>query len=217
MEIHQGLFRDASGIARRVDNAPLWESPRCLRFPDGTGGLLPSPEVMLVHLADHAACHGFARLMYFVDMALILRQPALCIDWDRIHALASRYQTCKHVYRCLEFVQREFGAPVPSLFLHRLARPAGARRAIRPLQRATILTAEREFGPGVVLQSLLHSHNLQQFGVALRHILFPPPVIMRRLYRVRNPLSLAAFYLLRPLILCGHLSQALLRRIHRRH
>jgi hypothetical protein len=209
VEIHQGLFRDAAGMIRHVDAAPLWYAPRRICLPDGTPILLPSHEVMLIHLAAHAADHGFARLIYFFDIAATIRYGGPHIDWDVILDLATHYEVGHYVYRCLEFVSRECGVVVPAGVLAALKLEVGGRA--RPLQRSDILAAEREISTGIVLQRLLLEPDRRRFGAALGNILFPPPVIMRRLYGVRNPLLVALCYLLRPILLIARLVRLLLR------
>ncbi len=213
-EIHRGLFRDVTGIARRVDSAPLLRSPQQVNLLDGTPGLMPSPEVMLVHLCDHAAGHGYAKLGFFADLILVLNRWGTAISWDLVADLAARYEASGRVYRCLEFIQREFEVPLPPEALRKPARATGSRSQ-RPLHLTDVFEGEREFGPGIVLQGLLQAQSARQFAIALHHILMPPPVLMRRYYGVRHPMALTALYLCRPFLLTGHLAQVLLRRARR--
>jgi hypothetical protein len=210
VEIHQGLFRDAAGMIRHVDNGPLWCAPRRACLPDGTPILLPSHEVTLVHLAAHAADHGFARLMYFYDIAATVRYGGETIDWDLVADLAGSYEVGDYVYRCLEFVRRECGAPVPPCVLTALAQDG--RKRVSPLQRTDIFGAERELSTGIVLQRLRLEPDWRHFCLALRNILFPPPVIMRRIYGAQHPMHVALLYMLRPILLAGHLARTFLQR-----
>jgi hypothetical protein len=210
VEIHQGLFRDAAGMMRHLAETPLWRSPRQACLPDGTPMWLPSPEVTLVHLAAHAADHGFARLIYFHDIAVTIRHGGAGIDWALTLDLAVRYGVEGYLYRCLEFVCRECGVQVPEQVLTALV--GRGKRRVRPLQRADIFGAEREFSTGIVLQRLWLEPDWRRFCAALRNILFPPPVIMRRLYGVNHALPVALLYVARPLLLTGHLARMLLHR-----
>jgi hypothetical protein len=215
VEIHQGLFRDAAGLIRRVDDAPLWYAPQSVCLPDGMPMQLPSPEVMLLHLAVHAADHGYGRLIYFHDIAATIRHGGQCIEWDRVLDLAGRYEVCGIVNRCLEFVGRECGVEIPAPLLSALQRATKER--LHPLQRADIFAAEREVSTGIALQRLLLEPDLRRFCTSLRAILFPPPVIMRRLYGVRQPPLIALLYVLRPFLLTGHLMRLMLQRRQQRN
>jgi hypothetical protein len=210
VEIHRGLFRDGAGMMRRSDDAPLWRHPRYACLPGGTWVQTPSCEVMLVHLAAHAADHGFGRLIYFHDIAMVIRDGGPSLDWDLVLDLSRRYEVCGYAWRCLEFVARECGAAVPAPVLRALRRIAGGR--IRPLQLTEIVAAEREVGTGITLQRLLLEPDARRFCASLRKILFPPPVVMRRLYGAKSPPVIALLYLARPFLLTAHLARLMGRR-----
>ncbi|HLV78961.1 MAG TPA: nucleotidyltransferase family protein [Chthonomonadaceae bacterium] len=104
LEIHFGLFCLPSGALRRVDMEPFWERAQVVILPDGTRMRVPSPEAMLVHLAAHAAGDLFRKLVFAVDIALLLRRYAAALDWARVTALADRYAVLPDLRRMLEFL-----------------------------------------------------------------------------------------------------------------
>lgn len=213
VEVHQGLFRDASGMLRRQDIHALWQSPRGVCFPDGTSATIPAPEAQLIHLASHAAGHGFSRLLFFVDIAEVVRCYGTALDWERVLTLAHRYHVTGPLYRCLELAHREFGVALPVYVLPELRRTRGLFAAPAPLRWENIFGAEREFGPALTLQSLRQSQSLSQFCVALWHILLPPPVLMRRYYKVKRWEMVALLYLARPFLLTAHMVQVAFRHL----
>jgi hypothetical protein len=210
VEIHHGLFRDINGIGRRTDGALFWRSSQFVRAPDGTPLPWPSPEVMLLHLASHAAHHCFGRLMYFMDIAAAARCFGAQTDWGTLVALAHQYEVAVPVYRSLELAVRAFDAPIPDRVLSDLIPTSGRRLPRPPISVSYVFSAL----PGnehtnSLLRYLLLARSRRHLCISLLRTLALSPVTMRRLYRVQNPLLVAVLYLLRPLLLAGRLALAL--------
>jgi len=213
LEIHRGLFRDAAGFARTVDEAPLWERVHTVCLPDGLDCSLPSAEVMLVHLTTHAATHGFSRLQYPVDIAGVIDRFAATLDWEQVVSLAKRYEVGSNVVRGLELAQRVSGACVPESVLQRLTASAALRVRPQPIPLATLFAPTNIDSRDIMLSSLMLSATPGQFLRGLKNMLFPPPLMMRRFYGVRHPLLIALLYICRPVQMIGHLAGLLFRRL----
>ncbi|HZT43432.1 MAG TPA: nucleotidyltransferase family protein [Chthonomonadaceae bacterium] len=233
LEIHIGLFRLPSGALRRVDMAPFWERAQAVPLPDGTLMRVPSPEAMLVHLAAHAAGDVFGKLVFPVDMALLLQHYEADLDWQRVVDLADRYAVRRDLCRLVEFVADYFGRetsvePLPPSE-SRMIRMTQMTRMRTPLSvssvksvlsviqtekresavtPASIFAAMRMDGRALVWQRWKRSQNVWERLLSLGQILFPAPATMRRFYGVRSPLRIGLYYLLRPFHLAAHLARA---------
>ncbi len=210
VEIHHGLFRDINGMGRMTENGPLWANTQTICAPDDTPLLCPSPEVMLIHLASHAAHHCFGRLMFFMDIAATTQHYGDLIAWDRVIALARQYAICPAVYRSLELARREFGARIPAGVLSELA-PASPRQSLTVSYVFSALPGDENTSS--VLRYLLLARSRKHLSAALLRTLMLSPATMRRLYKVQNPLLIAALYGLRPLHLAGRLALVLCRHL----
>ena len=84
-----------------------------LPLPQAPDSFAPSPEDDLVMLLIHLNRHGFARLVWFVDIALLLAaHPEL--DWDLIGGVVRREGIRTPVANSLERVARTLGFEPPS-------------------------------------------------------------------------------------------------------
>jgi hypothetical protein len=132
LELH---FEAYLGFGTVLPAAPLIASSVPCSIPEWTDARVLSPEDELLYLAVHAASHRFARLVWLLDLKLLLQQrPGL--SWDRIAARARAFGLSEAVScACAELTER-LGASSPG-FGH-LATRGGARSFI-----ARRLTAPR--------------------------------------------------------------------------
>jgi hypothetical protein len=213
VEIHRGLFHDANGMARETPTDGLWEGVQTAAFPDGTPFAYPAIEVMLFHLAAHAADHEFGRLMFFMDIAVTAQQGGDTVNWDRVIQLAVDHRVEGHVYHSLELAHRAFDAPVPTETLAALARRQRRRASRLALSLPKVLVAPLHDRRTGFLRRLLLASDARQMGASLLSTVAPPPLMMRRIYGVQHPLVIAALYPLRPLLLLIRLAGHLLRQL----
>jgi hypothetical protein len=106
VELHRGLFIDLSAVMRGSDMGVFWESPQFVLLPDGTPMRIMAPEAMIVHLCAHAGQHGFDRLIYPLDVALVVQSYKALIDWARVADIARRCGEQRSTLRTLEWVRR---------------------------------------------------------------------------------------------------------------
>lgn len=204
VEIHRTLSHLGGKNVVAVDFTPFWENCQKVDVPGEGAFLIPAPEAMLVHLAAHAYQHANARLLFPLDIALVLRESQGCIDWVWLLDLARRYEARSDLYLMLEYIRREWNSGectackgarfgVPDTVLADLKRSLTSDRP-QQLQTDQIMHIAED-GIRVWLR-LLRGMNLQQRLDLVRRSLFPTPAKMREQFGGRN-LPLAFCYLLR--------------------
>jgi hypothetical protein len=118
--------------ATGVSALDLWRARRPSRLFGVNASCLP-PEEDLVALANHAGkpFHHFGRLLWSVDLAVVIRAAGDDLDWERVSWLARRWRCRTVVAVGLRQAQR-LGAEVPDALL---ALPSAGRQrdAIAPV------------------------------------------------------------------------------------
>jgi len=85
----------------------------------GTQGQMLAPEDQVLHLCVHLHHHGYKRLIWFTDLALLLRLPQP-LDWDYIVWAAGQEGVGPSVYYALRYLTQLLGADVPVAVLRAL-------------------------------------------------------------------------------------------------
>jgi hypothetical protein len=210
LEIHRSPFFDISGAAIPVDLEPFWSGARTARFPSGASFSLPRPEAMLVHLCSHAASHGFQKLQFVLDVALLLQRYGSVLDPQLVRGLAQEYKATDHVRRLLRFVDEELEDVSASPILAAL--PPGSSA---PLSWAEILDCLEAGRSATRVRHWLSAGSKREFIHGAFRMLAPTPAAMRRIYGKYHPAFLPALYLWRPIQLSGRLFKVILRRTAR--
>jgi hypothetical protein len=96
----------------RLTTGQLWERRRLASLQGAQAFTLP-PEDELVALAAHAGkpFHGFGRLIWSVDVAVVIRSAT--VDWDAVRELARRVR-CRTALAVALTQARRLGAVFPS-------------------------------------------------------------------------------------------------------
>lgn len=140
LELHAGLqtfYEWATGLRATA----IWGSRRPL-VVEGTAAYGLDTETELVVLAAHAAkpYHGFNRLIWAVDLAVVVHHAAggRGVDWERLCALA-RHWRCHSALGVGLTLARRLGAEVPEEVLQVLCETWAPwqRRALAPVLAAT--------------------------------------------------------------------------------
>jgi hypothetical protein len=106
--------------ARLLPDAAFWD--RADRVRIGRAVLLiPSTEDMLIHLAVHAAIHGFAEDKWLVDIRRWIQKRHDVIDWEAFLSSTSAWRLTLPVREALVRVSQEHGAACPVDVLRRLS------------------------------------------------------------------------------------------------
>jgi hypothetical protein len=142
LELHWDLaawHERATGV--RADD--LWRAGRDATRFGVTARCLP-PEEDVLALANHAGkpFHNFGRLLWSVDIAVVIAAAGASLDWDRVTWLARRWR-CRTVLHVARRHAERLGAEIPSSLL---APPPGAERS------ATVTTMLHPAWPFVVGQ-----------------------------------------------------------------
>ena len=206
VDIHRGLFRDAMGRMRRADSRAAWEAPRQASLPDGTRFCTLPPEMMLVHLAAHAADHAFSRLYFLIDMAAVVAHWGNTIEWQRTLHLALQLQVEDHLFTGLRLVRDHFGAQVPDEVGSLVERHS----APGPTLANIVRRAEARRGELEMIRWRTAPRGVDRYAAVLRAMV-PPLGEMRRLYGVRSGFAAALLYAYRPVQLAGRLARGLTR------
>jgi hypothetical protein len=94
---------------------------RAQRVPVGQAwAFVPAPEVMLIHLAAHAAFHGCSRLLWLYDIHRFARASGEPIDWGLLVELAGRWRLSLAVVNGLEQTAKMLGPVAPTDVLEAL-------------------------------------------------------------------------------------------------
>jgi hypothetical protein len=213
LELHNGRFRDASGSVLETDSTPFWDCPQTAVLPDGTVMQVPAKEVTLTYLALHAASHLYRRLVFPLDMALILRRYGAELDWNQVCDLADRIPARAEVYRMLGYLQREFAAEIPVEVWPRLKPSEHTARIEPPLTTTAMFDAMHLDASEQSWQLLRRSAGPRAFLASACRIIFPSRQIMQRIYKAKSPLLITLLYLTRPFRIGRLFLQVMYRRI----
>ena len=131
LELHHGL-QGWHERANRLDAKELWRQRRpgrCL----GQQAWVLAPEEEVVLLAAHAGkpFHGFSRLIWLTDLAVVVAAAGARFDWDRVAALARRSRTVSVLAVALSMASR-LGLQAPAELVELPAR-GWRRAALHPL------------------------------------------------------------------------------------
>lgn len=100
---------------------------RAVPLPGVPGARMLGAEDQVVALCCHLNRHGFERLVWFLDIALLLRDRPE-IDWDEVRRIASREGVRVCVHQTIELVAGLLGVPAERAL--RATRPSALRRRL---------------------------------------------------------------------------------------
>jgi putative nucleotidyltransferase-like protein len=191
IDVHWGLFVDGTvGTEPAPPLDQIWERATRLDIA-GMRLLAMDPEDMLLHLAAHLAIHhAFGGLLWYCDLALMLRDPHTGLDWNAIIARAEQLRLRGVLSLVLDAVSELFGVRVP-VEVTRWLRPQAPRWAIARrlvLRRALRLEPVHRFEHLVPLLLMDRGRDcVRTFAGALA----PGPEWVTLRYGARWPLAYA--------------------------
>lgn len=212
LEVH---FEDIlySGMAAR-DVDGFWNRSRVIDL-DGLPVRVMCLEDQLVHLCAHLHFDGAKRLIWFTDIALIVRDHAHRLDWDRVLDIVRVEDAQVSVYYGLRWVSLLLDIELPDGILDAV-RPDRFRRwwHERYLPEAKVLSLEPMAQPSLsfyfqplfrrLIPDLLIMGRRKDKLRYLAHLLFPPAKWLRYYYHIDTTRSVLPHYLLHPIKLVGH-------------
>lgn len=170
-----------------------------------------SLEDQLIHLSAHAHFHGYTRLNWFTDLALIVRGQAARLDWQRLCEIAKTEEAQVPVYYSLRLLDQLLDVPVPQAVLDSL-RPDGLRRffhewympeakvlTFEPMHRADFSFYFYPFIKRLLPDFLVMGRRWEKLGCLVRFLL-PPDVWLRFHYQLKPNQTVTHWYVLHVLI-----------------
>ena len=191
VDLHWGLVTDPRYSWNHLEALGVWERAVQIRVAgEKTLGL--SPDDLLLYLALHLAIHhGLVGLLWYWDLALLLKRHEKSLDWQAVVDRASGWKVESALFFALHGVETFMGASLPKWVMDRL-KPTNYRAALLGwlLKR---VTSKRLARLGHWVPILLIDRNADLSGL-LRQILWPPVDWVRARYGGSAP-SLPGQYL----------------------
>jgi len=200
---HRGLLRDDIDLHWSLIDSPFyqeqlamrwfWESARHRDFGDARA-LTLGPEALLLHLCAHLALHhGGSGLLWWNDIAELLRLEGATLDWSEVIARAGEFRLLLPLRTVLEELDTGWGVAVPEAVLRRLATQEPTRREADLFAR---LSGGETAGMRLWtdLRSMSDWRKRARFAIAN---LLPSPAYMRSRYGVEHAALLPLYYVYR--------------------
>lgn len=170
-------------VSRTMPDDALWESATPVSI-GSAAALVPRPEYMLIHLAAHAAFHGWERVMWVYDISRWIERCGDVLDWDLVLRRCRDWKLSLAVSgslaRCVEF----FGIALPMGFLAALTGQPTSWR-----DRLVLWQSPRDAASPLahVACNLLCTPGIRFRLDYLKAILMPDPRHLRQSYEGRHP------------------------------
>lgn len=167
IDLHARPFRPLR-VSRTMSDDAFWEGARSIQV--GTGkALIPSPEIMFIHLTAHAAFHGCSRLLWLYDIKRLVEEQGQTMDWSKVTQRARQWRLSLAVLRAIERSAELLGPVCPPCVLDELASGDVSWR-----DRLTLYQAPRDAASPVahIVVNLLCTPGLRfRIGYLLAHLL----------------------------------------------
>ena len=178
----------------KISAPALWENTTPVAVADVPSQTL-APEALLLHLAGHLALHHHdledADLLWSHDIALLIVENAVALDWDAVIALAQTWDLVIPLQRILPTMATEWRVPLPAHLMGAVAalQPSRAERRIVRWRASD----RKRIGLWAVIQSV-NALPLSQRLHYLQAQAFPSVRYMRENYGMRHPVLLPLYY-----------------------
>lgn len=195
LEIHWHIARKTGNDRyTRILIDELWERALPARIAD-VDTLALSPEDLLLHLCIHLPRHRYNRLIWFCDIAEVVRQGD--VDWGRLVETARRYRTMAYMYYGLHFTDDLLGCDVPTSILDELKPSCFERRVFESIPRDLLPDKKNVLQVGPMLKVFLIDRTLDRFRYLYEYF-FPPVGVLARSYSVSGA-RVYFYYIVHPL------------------
>jgi hypothetical protein len=168
----------------------FWSTAR-RRALGRTGALTLGAEAQLLHLCAHLMLHhGGSGLVWWNDIAEVVRAEGAAIDWDEVVEKARGFRLLLPLREVLDALAAEWGVAIPAAALRQLAR-------VEPTRREAELFAHLSAGESAGERLWTDLRSMTGWRRRLRFAatnLFPAPAYMRRRYRIRHAAALPVYY-----------------------
>ena len=106
-------------ISQTMPDDGLWEGAQSVLVGDAEAKI-PSPEMMFIHLAAHAAYHGCSRLLWLYDIKRLTDAYGDSMDWGLIVRRTGQWRLSWPLLRAIERAGGLLGPVCPSEVTHAL-------------------------------------------------------------------------------------------------
>ncbi len=188
IDLHWRLLEWPRGQQAILLTEWLWSRAVERRVAD-IPALVLSPEAQILHLTSHLAKHGWGRLLWFYDIAQVLRFYEDELDWDLILAKAREFEILKALQVTLTKTVELLAPPLPSEVLERIE---SERVGLREKAAFTLLTARDKHA--AILLSVLSKDSLLRKARFLATVAFPSAEYMIERYQLSGRGKLPLYY-----------------------
>jgi hypothetical protein len=224
IEVHYDDILNAGFRSRDVDG--FWERAGTVEIADVSVTIM-SLEDQVVHLCAHAHYHGYVRLNWLTDIALLIRNSPSPLDWNGVVQVARTEEAQVSTYYSLYFVRQMLDAAIPQQvlddlqpdffrrFWHERLMPDDKVMSLEPMWRPDF---SFYFSPLLkrLLPDLLVMGRRREKLLYLTRLLVPPLAWLRFYYDLDESDSVGLHYLMHPLKLLFHYSREIVSAIIRR-
>jgi hypothetical protein len=213
LDMHYDDLLNAGLVARDLDG--YWTRSVLVTLP-GTVARTLSLEDHLLHLCAHMHFHGYVKLIWFSDIAFIVRDRYDELNWDQFVRVTRREEAEVAVFYSLKLLEQLFGIAAPRDVLTAIAPDRFRQRAheyFLPVDR--VLSLESMPRPDFsfyhmpvfkrLIPDLLVMGRRREKTRYLLRLLAPPPAWLRTYYRLEATQPIAGHYVLHPLKLGWHI------------
>ncbi len=166
-------------MAHSVELDEIWENSRPTKVANIEARVL-SPEDMVMELSLHLTLHhGLSRMVWFMDIALLVSFYSDEIDWDRLVKKSKKYRLMRLLYYTFCYLRELLGVELPEEVITELTPSRwglGERRLLESIINNEPLEG-RKF--------LLTLYMMESFRDKVRflsEIILPPPWVLRAVY-----------------------------------
>jgi len=197
--------RDIDGVRRRAVLIEL----------DGVPVKVLSIEDQLVHLSAHAHFHGYTRLNWLADLAVIVRDHQARVDWNRVIDIVRSDEVEVPVYFSLTVLRQMMDIRIPQ-FVFDATRPDRFRRwwhehylpvdevvSLQPMSRPDFSFYFSPLFKRLLPDLLVMGRRREKLGY-LPRVAVPPADWLRYYYHLGETDRLAIHYILHPVKLAYH-------------
>jgi hypothetical protein len=181
IDLHVRPFRPLR-IAQTMPDEALWQGAVRVHVGDAAGWI-PTPEMMFLHLAVHAAFHGCNRLVWLYDLARFAHCQGATLNWDLIMGKARVWRLSLPLRRAIERTAELFGPICTDTLRQELARHSAGWR-----DRLTLAHAPRDAAHPLthLFVNLLCVRGVAMRLGLLRAFIWPSPSHLGGIYPFRH-------------------------------
>ena len=188
IDLHWRLLEWPRGQQATLLTKWLWDSAVERRVAD-VPTLVLSPEGQVLHLTTHLAKHGWGRLLWFYDIAQVLRCYEDELDWNLIIAQAREFEILKALQVTLAKTVELLAPPLPPGVLERLG---SAKVGLRENAAFALLTGRDKHA--AILLNVISKDSLLRKARFLATVAFPSAEYMIERYQLSDRRKLPLYY-----------------------